>query len=146
MHSAGPDELVASPDDVSSDGFYTWWIFPGRGYWDEGLDFDANAEGGGGGPPHQDDVGGDDPPNPDDQPSGGENDPPRVRSYFPETLYVNPAVITDGAGRATVEIPLADSITTWRMTSLANSLQGRIGSNATGILVFQDFFIDCINR
>ena len=65
-----------------------------------------------------------------------------MRSYFPETLYVNPALITDATGRASLDIPLADSITTWRMSSLANSAGGRIGSRSDGIRVFQDFFID----
>src|SRR6185503_5858829 len=39
----------------------------------------------------------------------------RVRSYFPEALYINPSLITDPTGAATLTIPLADSITTWRM-------------------------------
>ncbi len=40
---------------------------------------------------------------------------PRTRSYFPEALYINPEIITDGNGEASISIPLADSITTWRM-------------------------------
>jgi len=38
----------------------------------------------------------------------------RLRHDFPETLFWRPEFITDDAGRASVEIPLADSITTWR--------------------------------
>ncbi len=37
---------------------------------------------------------------------------PRVRSYFPEALYINPEIITDQNGRASISIPIADSITT----------------------------------
>ncbi len=67
---------------------------------------------------------------------------PRTRSYFPETLYVNPQLITDENGRAEIELPLADSITTWRLAALANSQNGELGTAQAGIRVFQDFFID----
>lgn len=66
----------------------------------------------------------------------------RVREFFPETLYANPAVITDANGKATITIPMADSITTWRMTAMANSLEGLLGSTTSQIRVFQEFFID----
>ncbi len=67
---------------------------------------------------------------------------PRVRSYFPETLYTNPALITDDEGRAAISVPLADSITTWRVTSLASTARGALGSSTAPLRVFQDFFID----
>jgi alpha-2-macroglobulin-like protein len=65
-----------------------------------------------------------------------------VRSYFPEALYVNPEIVTDGRGNATVAIPLADSITTWRMALMASTARGALGSGASGVKVFQDFFVD----
>ena len=74
--------------------------------------------------------------------SGSGAAPPRVREYFPETLYFNPAVITDGQGRANLTIPLADSITTWRMTCMASGSAGQLGSATAGLRVFQDFFVD----
>jgi len=67
---------------------------------------------------------------------------PRIRQYFPETLFVTPALITDEKGKATLGVPMADSITTWRLTSMASSLNGQLGSTTAGIRVFQDFFID----
>ena len=51
-----------------------------------------------------------------------------VRSYFPEALYINPEIITDQDGSATITIPLADSITTWRMAMLASTTHGALGS------------------
>jgi uncharacterized protein YfaS (alpha-2-macroglobulin family) len=66
----------------------------------------------------------------------------RVRSYFPEALYINPALITDPTGAATISIPLADSITTWRMALTASSTRGALGSAGGAIKVFQDFFAD----
>lgn len=66
----------------------------------------------------------------------------RVRSYFPEALYINPEIITDRDGRASIVIPLADSITTWRMALLASTARGALGSATSSLKVFQDFFVD----
>lgn len=68
--------------------------------------------------------------------------PPRLREYFPETLLFEPALITDAEGKAALDVALADSITTWRMTAMASSKTGALGSRESGILVFQDFFVD----
>jgi uncharacterized protein YfaS (alpha-2-macroglobulin family) len=65
-----------------------------------------------------------------------------VRSYFPEALYINPEIITDEHGVASVTIPLADSITTWRMAMLASTTHGALGSATSSLKVFQDFFVD----
>jgi uncharacterized protein YfaS (alpha-2-macroglobulin family) len=72
----------------------------------------------------------------------GGSSAPRVRSYFPEALYINPEIITDGDGRASISIPLADSITTWRMAMLASTSHGALGSATSSLKVFQDFFVD----
>jgi uncharacterized protein YfaS (alpha-2-macroglobulin family) len=72
--------------------------------------------------------------------SGGSE--PRVRKDFPETLYVNPALITGPDGTATVDVGMADSITEWRVSSLANSASGKLGSGVAGVKVFKDFFVD----
>jgi uncharacterized protein YfaS (alpha-2-macroglobulin family) len=66
----------------------------------------------------------------------------RIRQFFPETLFSNPSVITDGSGRAELNVPIADSITTWRISALASSMNGQIGSTDAPLLVFQDFFTD----
>jgi hypothetical protein len=67
---------------------------------------------------------------------------PRLRQFFPETMYWNPAIITDANGRAEVRVPVADSITTWRMSMLANGAHGELGSATAPLKVFQDFFAD----
>ena len=69
-------------------------------------------------------------------------EPPRLRQYFPETLYWAPEVVTGDDGSVSVEVPMADSITTWRLTALASTQDGRLGSTTRGIRVFQDFFVD----
>jgi hypothetical protein len=65
-----------------------------------------------------------------------------VRSYFPEALYINPEIITDKDGRASIVIPMADSITTWRMAMIASTQQGALGTSTSSLKVFQDFFVD----
>jgi hypothetical protein len=67
---------------------------------------------------------------------------PRLRQWFPEALYWNPEAVTDENGHLTLEIPMADSITTWRLTALASAQEGQLGSATAGIRVFQDFFVD----
>jgi hypothetical protein len=74
----------------------------------------------------------------------GERDapPPRIRRYFPETLLWLPELVTDENGRAEWTFPLADSITTWRLTAQAVAGAGGVGSIAEPVRVFQDFFVD----
>ncbi len=65
-----------------------------------------------------------------------------VRSYFPEALYINPEILTDGKGNASISVPMADSITTWRMAMLASTQGGALGTGTGSVKVFQDFFVD----
>lgn len=65
-----------------------------------------------------------------------------VRSYFPESLYINPEIITDRDGRASIGIPMADSITTWHMAMIASTQGGALGTSTSSLKVFQDFFVD----
>ncbi len=67
---------------------------------------------------------------------------PRVRRSFPETLLWVPQLITDENGKARLEVPLADSITTWRLGISAVSSKGELGAETLGLRVFQDFFCD----
>ena len=72
---------------------------------------------------------------------GGEN-APRIREYFPETFIFEPALITNRKGIATLPLKWPDSITEWRITTTASTIQGQLGSTTKGIKVFQDFFVD----
>jgi hypothetical protein len=68
--------------------------------------------------------------------------PPRVRQWFPETLLWRPELITNDQGEATLEVPLADSITTWRLTASAVTAKGALGGATSSVRVFQPFFVD----
>ncbi|MDI7277023.1 MAG: alpha-2-macroglobulin family protein, partial [Anaerolineae bacterium] len=67
---------------------------------------------------------------------------PRVRQFFPETLLWLPELRTDADGFVALDVPLADSITTWRVTALASTQDGRLGFSNAALRVFQDFFVD----
>ncbi len=74
---------------------------------------------------------------------GGGVAAPRLRQFFPETMYWDPHVISDDRGVfKPVTIPLADSITTWRLTTSAVSAEGKLGAKVQGLKVFQSFFAD----
>ncbi|HSN74576.1 MAG TPA: alpha-2-macroglobulin family protein [Anaerolineae bacterium] len=66
---------------------------------------------------------------------------PIIRERFPQTLYWNPEVVTDDAGRLAVSIPTGDAITTWRVTALAVDRSGRLGSAVAPLVVFQPVFV-----
>jgi hypothetical protein len=68
--------------------------------------------------------------------------PLRVREWFPETLLWKPEILTDDQGHASLDIDLADSITTWRLTGSAVSADGRLGAMQAPLRVFQPFFVD----
>jgi hypothetical protein len=67
---------------------------------------------------------------------------PRVRELFPETLLWKPELITDDQGRASLDVALADSITTWRLAASAVTADGRLGATQLPLKVFQPFFAD----
>jgi uncharacterized protein YfaS (alpha-2-macroglobulin family) len=73
---------------------------------------------------------------------GSDDARPPARDFFPETLLWAPEVITDDAGHARIEVPFADSITTWRLGLRAVSREGQLGSAAIPLVVKQDFFVD----
>ncbi|MEM9191440.1 MAG: alpha-2-macroglobulin family protein [Myxococcota bacterium] len=67
---------------------------------------------------------------------------PEPRTDFRETVYVNPSLITDSQGRAEVEVGLAGSITTWRVSADVSTAAGQIGSARHEVRTFQPFFVD----
>jgi hypothetical protein len=67
---------------------------------------------------------------------------PRLREFFPETLVWQPAVETDREGRAEVRFKLADNITTWKMSVIASTEDGRVGTYEQEFISSQPFFIE----
>jgi hypothetical protein len=67
---------------------------------------------------------------------------PRLREFFPETLVWQPALETDGGGNASLKFKLADNITTWKMSVIASTEDGKLGTVEREFLAFQPFFIE----
>jgi alpha-2-macroglobulin-like protein len=87
----------------------------------------------------------DESPNPEMPVQGQEGVPPspvRVREWFPETLLWRPELVTDDQGHASLDLDLADAITTWRLTASAVTADGRLGADQSSLRVFQPFFVD----
>ena len=61
----------------------------------------------------------------------GEDD---VRQDFRDTAYWEARLMTDADGRASVEIPLPDNVTTWRLHSKATTTDTRVGQASVDIL------------
>jgi hypothetical protein len=142
VKSLGPDELEGTADDYSAQ--FSVYSHGDDWGWAEEGDFNGGPGKGGGDPQAGAadasmgvDTGTQEPPS-----DPNSTDKPKIRSYFPETLYFNPALITDESGKARVSLTMADSITEWRITTVGNTKDGVLGSKDQGITVFQDFFVD----
>jgi hypothetical protein len=69
-------------------------------------------------------------------------EPLPLRQIFPETLYWNPEARTDQDGYLSLDLPLADSVTTWQLTALASTEEGALGVATFDLRVVQDLFIE----
>ena len=49
---------------------------------------------------------------------------PVTRAWFPESFLFDPLVVTDAAGKATVDLTVPDRLTSWRVLALAHSREG----------------------
>ncbi len=67
---------------------------------------------------------------------------PRLREYFPETLLWQPELVTDDKGRAQLKFPLAGNITTWKLSAVASTIDGKMGAAEKDIRAFQPFFVE----
>jgi hypothetical protein len=67
---------------------------------------------------------------------------PRLRQHFPETLLWVPELETDASGRAELRFPMADSITSWKVSAIASTRDGRVRTAAAQIQTFLPFFIE----
>lgn len=69
-------------------------------------------------------------------------EPYPLRQIFPETLVWDPEAETDAGGRLALDVPLADTVTAWRVTALASTLNGEIGAGSAQLVVKQDLVLE----
>ncbi len=70
---------------------------------------------------------------------GGAGD--QTRTFFPNTAYWEPALRTDSDGEATVEVPLPDTLTTWRLTARGITLDTKAGEARNDIVTSKDLIV-----
>ena len=80
------------------------------------------------------------PPKPADTKPGSA--PPRVRSWFPETMVWLPEVAADAGGSKALTLEVPDSITTWRLDATAHARDGRAAQARAGMRVVKPFFLE----
>jgi alpha-2-macroglobulin len=66
---------------------------------------------------------------------------PRVRKAFPDTAYWSPTVHTDATGHAHVTLTFPDSLTTWRTTVHAITIDSKAGSAINRVLVRKNIIV-----
>ncbi len=67
--------------------------------------------------------------------AGTEEDDEKVRQDFPDTAFWRASLQTDADGRAAIEIPLPDSLTTWRLSSKAITADSKVGQTSVDVVV-----------
>ncbi len=70
---------------------------------------------------------------------GGPGD--QTRTFFPNTAFWEPALVTDRDGRATVEVPLPDTLTTWRLTARGFTTDTKVGEASNEIIASKDLIV-----
>ncbi|MEZ5403771.1 MAG: carboxypeptidase regulatory-like domain-containing protein [Bryobacteraceae bacterium] len=83
------------------------------------------------------------PPEPQYSTSSASGNPEtHLRTTFPETLLWMPLLETDANGRAEVEFPVADSITTWSLSAYGSTVTGATGEFNGAFRVTQPLFLE----
>jgi len=68
-------------------------------------------------------------------------DRPRVRKDFPDTIYWAPDVTTDADGNARVTLTYPDSLTTWRLTARAVTVNTDVGTTTANTISTKDLIL-----
>jgi uncharacterized protein YfaS (alpha-2-macroglobulin family) len=66
---------------------------------------------------------------------------PKVRKAFPDTAYWSPSIHTDAQGHARVTLTFPDSLTTWRTTVRAITLDSKAGSAINRVIVRKNIIV-----
>ena len=65
----------------------------------------------------------------------------RTRRVFPDTACWEPSVTTDSEGQATVKVKMPDTLTTWRATCRAATMDTRVGQATAKVQVQKPFLL-----
>src|SRR5262249_58494957 len=71
----------------------------------------------------------------------GQYNEPRIRKDFKDTSFWKPDLVTDAAGKATVDVTLPDNLTTWRATARAITSDTKVGSAISRVVARKDLIL-----
>jgi len=66
---------------------------------------------------------------------------PQVRKDFPDAIYWAADITTDDQGRATVQVPYPDALTTWRLTARAVTADTKVGAGIARTTTTKDLIL-----
>jgi alpha-2-macroglobulin len=66
---------------------------------------------------------------------------PKIRKYFPDTIYWMPSLVTDASGRGRATFNFPDSLTTWRATVRAVSRDTLVGQVTQKVITRKDLIL-----
>lgn len=72
---------------------------------------------------------------------GGDGVPPTVRERFPDTAFWRADVVTDASGKATLNIPLPDSLTTWKIETRGLTEDTRVGQASSQVVTTKELLV-----
>jgi uncharacterized protein YfaS (alpha-2-macroglobulin family) len=73
---------------------------------------------------------------------GGEGRPPNdLRSDFLDTVAWFPSLITDASGEVTVQFPLPDNLTNWRLTAKAITIDTKVGEETANLITHKELIV-----
>jgi uncharacterized protein YfaS (alpha-2-macroglobulin family) len=72
---------------------------------------------------------------------GGGGDQASVRQDFPDTALWQPAIRTDAAGEAHLDVRLPDTLTTWRLTAVAVTRDTRLGVTTSDVVTSKSLLL-----
>ncbi|MEI6668900.1 MAG: MG2 domain-containing protein [Acidobacteriota bacterium] len=71
----------------------------------------------------------------------GEKARPQVRKDFPDAIFWIADLVTDAQGKASVEVPYPDALTTWRLTARAITADTKVGAGIARTMTTKDLIL-----
>ena len=66
----------------------------------------------------------------------------RLREFFPQTAYWNPAITTDARGKATIKFVMPDTTSSWRLVARGITTDHLVGEATASIVTKQPFSVE----
>ena len=71
----------------------------------------------------------------------GDKPRPQVRKDFPDAIFWTADLVTDAQGKASVDVPYPDALTTWRLTARAVTADSKVGAGLARTTTTKDLIL-----